>query len=31
MTQELTEVEFAGHKVMFPKDGYYDRFHSNPI
>ena len=30
MTQEFTEVEFAGHKVMVPKGGYYDRFHSNP-
>lgn len=27
---ELTEVEFAGHKVMVPKGGYYDRFRSNP-
>ncbi len=30
MTKELTEVEFAGHKVTVPKDGYYDRFRSNP-
>ncbi|MBS0220832.1 MAG: acetoacetate decarboxylase family protein [Proteobacteria bacterium] len=27
---ELTEVEFAGRKVMVPKGGYYDRFRSNP-
>lgn len=30
MANELTEVEFAGHKVMVPKGGYYDRFRSNP-
>lgn len=30
MAQELTEVEFAGHKVMAPKGGYYDRYRSNP-
>ncbi len=30
MGNELTEVEFAGHKVMVPKGGYYDRFRSNP-
>ncbi len=30
MFEELTEVEFAGHKVMVPKGGYYDRFRSNP-
>jgi len=30
MTEEFTEVEFAGHKVMVRKGGYYDRFRSNP-
>lgn len=30
MVEELTEVEFAGHKVMVPKGGYYDRFRSHP-
>lgn len=30
MAEEFTEVEFAGHKVMVPKGGYYDRFRSNP-
>lgn len=30
MIENLTEVEFGGHKVMVPKGGYYDRFRSNP-
>jgi hypothetical protein len=30
MAEELTEVDVAGHKVMVPKGGYYDRFRSNP-
>jgi hypothetical protein len=30
MAEDLTEVEFAGRKVMVPKGGYYDRFRSNP-
>lgn len=30
MAEELTEIEFAGHKVMVSKGGYYDRFRSNP-
>lgn len=30
MTGESIEVEFAGHKVLVPKGGYYDRFRSNP-
>ncbi|SRR5579883_993327 len=30
MPEELIEVEFAGHKVMVRKGGYYDRFRSNP-
>lgn len=30
MTEQFTEVDFAGHKVMVPKGGYYDRFRSNP-
>jgi len=30
MAESFTEVEFAGHKVMVPKGGYYDRFRSNP-
>lgn len=30
MTEQFTEVEFGGHKVMVPKGGYYDRFRSNP-
>lgn len=30
MAENLTEVEFAGHKVMVPAGGYYDRFRSNP-
>ncbi|MAM11772.1 MAG: acetoacetate decarboxylase [Rhizobiaceae bacterium] len=30
MTDESIEVEFADHKVLVPKGGYYDRFRSNP-
>lgn len=30
MTEEFTEIEFAGHKAKVPKGGYYDRFRSNP-
>ena len=30
MSENFTEVEFGGHKVMVPKGGYYDRFRSNP-
>lgn len=30
MTENFTEVEFGGHKVMVPQGGYYDRFRSNP-
>lgn len=30
MTDEFTEVDFGGQKVMVPKGGYYDRFRSNP-
>lgn len=30
MTDESIEIEFADHKVLVPKGGYYDRFRSNP-
>lgn len=30
MTDDTTEVEFAGQKVQVPAGGYYDRFRSNP-
>lgn len=30
MSEDYTEVEFAGQKVRVPKGGYYDRFHERP-
>jgi len=30
MATQLIEVEFAGQTVEVPKDGYYDRYRSNP-
>lgn len=30
MTEKMTEIEFAGQKVMVPAGGYYDRFRLNP-